>query len=341
MKARAPGRASVILLRPILAAAARAGVAPGALLAAVGLDAATLQDRDATVDGPLVLRAWQEAAARARDPAFGLHVGEEVRPGSYEVIDYLGLTSSCLRETIERLSRYYRLLSDHVEIDLEVHGETSRLVHRPRVGPPDAWRHAWDCFFAASVGHARRALGPAWAPLSCELMCSAPDDPGEHERIFRAPLRFGQPVNAMTFFTADAERPLPSADPVLGRLLIGYADEVVAQIPDPASFVGRVRAAIVDELRGGDPSVATIARRLHVSRRTLQRRLAASGTSQLRLVDEGRHQLALQCLHEANLAIGEIGFLLGFSQANAFHRAFRRWTGQTPAAYRAALRRAP
>ena len=337
MRARAPGRASVILLRPVVAAAIADGVAPQPLLAALGVDAATLADRDATVDGSRVLATWQECAARTGDADFGLHVAERLTPGDYEVIDYLGLTSSCFKETIERLCRYYRILSDNVEIAFEVHGDVARLVHRPRVGPPEAWRHPWECFFAASVGHARRAFGADWAPLSVELMHAAPADTSEHARIFGAPVRFGQPVNAMSFPLADAERPLPTADPVLGRLLTGYAEEVVAQIPIPDEFVARARAAILDELRGGDPSIASLARRLGTSRRTLQRRLGESGTSHLRLVDDCRHQLARHYLGDVNLSLGEIGYLLGFAQPNAFHRAFRRWTGQTPAAFRAEL----
>ena len=337
MKARPPGRASVILLRPVVAAAIRDGVAPAPLLAALGVDAATLADRDATVDGACVLAAWREAAARTGDACFGLHVGERLTPGDYEVIDYLGLTSSCFRETMTRLCRYYRLLSDNVELALELHGEVGRLVHRPRVGPPEDWRHAWECFFAGAVGHARRALGADWAPLSVELMHAAPGDVGEHARIFRAPVRFGQPVNALSFRAADAERPLPTADPVLGRLLTGYAEEVIAQIPVPDELVGRARAALLDELRGGDPSIARLARRLGTSRRTLQRRLGEAGTSHQKLVDDCRHQLARHYLGDVNLSLGEIGYLLGFAQPNAFHRAFRRWTGQTPAAFRAAL----
>jgi AraC-like DNA-binding protein len=150
-------------------------------------------------------------------------------------------------------------------------------------------------------------------------------------------VRFSQPVNVLAFRMADAERPLPTADPVLGRLLTGYAEEVIAQIPIPDAFVARARTAVLDELRGGDPAIATVARRLGTSTRTLQRRLGEAGTSHVKLVDECRHQLARHYLGDVNLSLGEIGYLLGFAQANAFHRAFRRWTGQTPAAFRAAL----
>src|SRR5262249_24071868 len=122
-----------------------------------------------------------------------------------------------------------------------------------------------------------------------------------------------------------------------GRLLTGYAEEVIAQIPIPDAFVARARAAVLDELRGGDPSIARLARRLGTSRRTLQRRLGEAGTAHMRLVADCRHQLARHYLGDVNLSLGEIGYLLGFAQPSTFHRAFRRWTGQTPTAFRAAL----
>jgi AraC-like DNA-binding protein len=335
VKPRSPGTASIILLRPIVVRLAQVSVPVDPFLASIGVTRDQLGDQDATVDGRLIQRAWSAAAAAAGDPDFGLHVGESIHPGSYDLIDYLGLSSSCFRETIERVMRYYRVLSENVEFSVVGEGEVTRWEHRPRVGPANDWRHAWECFLAASVAHARRCLGPDWRPRAVELTHDAPADTREHARIFAAPVRFGCACNCLVFSSADAERPLPSADPVLGRILTAYADELVGQIADPDSFVGRVRSSLLEQLRGGDPSLAHIARKLSVSRRTLQRKLGEAGTSHQQLLDQCRHELALQYLRRAHLAIGEIAFLLGFSQAHAFHRAFRRWTGKTPAAWRA------
>jgi AraC-like DNA-binding protein len=96
---------------------------------------------------------------------------------------------------------------------------------------------------------------------------------------------------------------------------------------------GRLRAALPDLLRAGEPTLAAAARQLAMSERTLQRRLAAEGTAFQALVDAERRDLALGHLRAGRLAVGEVAFVTGFSERSAFRRAFRRWTGTTPAAY--------
>jgi AraC-like DNA-binding protein len=97
-----------------------------------------------------------------------------------------------------------------------------------------------------------------------------------------------------------------------------------------------VRRVLLEELRLGEPTLARLAARMRMSERTLQRHLGQEGTSMQALLDEARHQLSLRHLGEAKESIAEISFLLGFAEVRAFHRAFKRWTGSTPAAYRQA-----
>jgi AraC-like DNA-binding protein len=91
----------------------------------------------------------------------------------------------------------------------------------------------------------------------------------------------------------------------------------------------------MQELNGGNVGAAYIADRLHLSERTLRRRLQAEGTRHKKLVEEIRQELATRYLESSDLGVADIAFLLGFSQAAAFNRAFRRWTGKTPGEYRA------
>jgi AraC-like DNA-binding protein len=99
-------------------------------------------------------------------------------------------------------------------------------------------------------------------------------------------------------------------------------------------FVGRVQSFVADTLRERAPSLRAIARRLHMSPRTLQRRLEAYGTSFHALVDDLRRELALAYLADPRLSLAEISFLVRFSGRSAFHRAFRKWTGRTPLQHR-------
>ena len=97
---------------------------------------------------------------------------------------------------------------------------------------------------------------------------------------------------------------------------------------------GQVRRALVEELRLGEPTLPRLAARLRMSERTLQRRLSAEGTTMQAMLDDARSEISLRRLAESKQSIAEISFLLGFAEVRAFHRAFKRWTGSTPAAYR-------
>jgi AraC-like DNA-binding protein len=181
-------------------------------------------------------------------------------------------------------------------------------------------------------------------PAEVTFAHPAPPDPGPYERFFDGPVRFGQPSTVMHLVPAQLAMPIPRADPVLGSLLREAASRALAEVGSatpataPTSLAGQLRDIMAEELqRGGPPGVAAIARRLGMSTRTLRRRLDEEGGSFRELVDDIRADLARGYLADLRLPVSEVAFLLGFSELSAFHRAFRRWEGTTPAAYRQAL----
>ena len=125
-----------------------------------------------------------------------------------------------------------------------------------------------------------------------------------------------------------------TADAELSAILARHAQHLLEQLPPVNDFVAHVRRLVAEELAGGDPSAEHIAARLHMSARTLRRRLQEHGARHKLLLDELRRELAIRYLSEERLEIAEVAFLLGFSEASAFHRAFKRWTGRTPSDYR-------
>jgi AraC-like DNA-binding protein len=110
---------------------------------------------------------------------------------------------------------------------------------------------------------------------------------------------------------------------------------LLAKLPKAEATTDAVRRLLAEELPNGQPRLEQLAPRLHMSARTLHRRLEEEGTNFRRVLTEVRHELAVRHLVERQLAIGEIAFLLGFSEVSAFHRAFKHWTGHAPHAYRA------
>jgi AraC-like DNA-binding protein len=127
----------------------------------------------------------------------------------------------------------------------------------------------------------------------------------------------------------------------LHDVILGHAEKMLTELPPARQLTERVRNAIVAELAGGNPSVTHIAPRLHMSPRTLERKLEREGTTFSVLLDDLRKRLALRYVGGNDLELAEIAFLLGFARTTGFHRAFKRWTGETPLHYRRTRRATP
>ena len=232
--------------------------------------------------------------------------------------------------------RYQRLLHDAGSFSLEEEGPVARIQHVWR-GAGTLPRHTNEFILASLLIRGRRYLREEWAPLEVCFQHPPPANTREHQRLFRAPIRFGHPINQLSFDRSLLDRRLPVADLTLSPVLERFAQLLLGQLPSQESFLDQVRRAILQSLSTGIPEAELLARQLGLSKRSFFRRLQEHGTSYQRLADELRHELTLRHLREGKLSLSEIAFMLGFSEVSTFHRAFRRWTGQSPAEYRRAL----
>jgi AraC-like DNA-binding protein len=327
---------SVRSVRPVLARLRALGIDVAAVVSAAGLDPPALHDADARIPHELALALWREAVQRSGDDAFGMHAAEDIRSGAFDVLDYATRSSATLGQGLRRLVRYHRILHDGAVVQLDVEGEGALLTHAL---PTSAVlpRQVAEFIVAAWLVVARQATGVDFAPVEVRFRHRAPADASEHRRLFRAPIRFRSTANGMVLDRATLERPLVKSDPGLCAVLERHLVELLERIPRATGLTERVRQVVGRDLASGVPDAGAVARALHMSRRTFQRHLRDGGTSYRRLVEALRHELAMRYLAERGIAIGEIAFLLGFSETSAFHRAFKRWTATTPAAYRSGL----
>ena len=148
-------------------------------------------------------------------------------------------------------------------------------------------------------------------------------------------MHFDAPAYALEIDVSVLGSPLPAADPTLRAVLEAHARTLAERVPDGAGLAPRVRRLLHDALHGGKSDLASIAKALGTSTRTLQRRLREEGTSHDALLDEERARLARHYVARSGLSLQEIAFMLGFHDQAGFHRAFVRWTGQTPGGHRA------
>jgi AraC-like DNA-binding protein len=319
-------RCAIETLLPVIFALRVRGVDPQRVLEQVGLCESQLHDPALRIPNRQAQAFWERAAEASGDPAFGLHVAEGISPAMLNLFTYLASTSATPREACQRSSRYLRLINDALEINLRVDGSRSICTNELQGFPvtPSVAEYA----IALMVRSAPIVMGGP-GPIEAWFAHEEPDYVSEYHRVLGVPVRFGAPVTALVGESAHLDEPLPKADSALCRMLERHATELLARIPPNHGFAHAVRQRIAQELGSGNPGAEAVAEALGVSVRTLRRRLNDEGTSHQQLLDEVRSGLAQRMLGERGLSVNEVAFLLGFSDASAFHKALRRWTGRS------------
>jgi AraC-like DNA-binding protein len=211
-----------------------------------------------------------------------------------------------------------------------------RLVHtlRGSEAPPPAC----DCFITTVVSTLRRLTGADVIPIAVSLRRATPADRSAWRRALRIEPRYGQARNELLLSEALLSAPLRGADPGLAAVLRTHLDSMLAARPANGDLVDVVRDRIERGLECGVPDLERVAKALGLGPRNLQRQLHARGLRFQQLVDATRRDLALRRVADGDGSFAAIAVELGFSEVSAFYRAFRRWTGTTPAAHRARRR---
>jgi len=182
-----------------------------------------------------------------------------------------------------------------------------------------------------------RLLAAEVGSVECLFMHEAPDDLREYRLSFdHATLKFGADCYGFRLAASLVDQPLASGDPLLHALHCEHLEGRHSSMNGTPSAALRVRELLASELRHGRPTATAVARRMNISRRTLVRHLERESTCFTAQLDTLRHQLALGLVAAPELQIKQVTELLGFSHVQGFHRAFRRWTGQTPSQFREA-----
>jgi AraC-like DNA-binding protein len=329
---RAQPQISIRLVWPYARLAARY---PGALatMSKVGLGPAEYANPDTRLalgDAIELLRASLESSG---DPALGLRAGEVIEPGDFDVLEYAAQSCTTLREAIGCVSRYVRLLSDVAEISLVESGETATLRFRIDASVPPA---ANDFVVALFVMKARRDT--AIQDLVTEVQFAHPPTTyvAEYARVFGTKaITFAAPCNAIVMRRERLDTPMQRANPRVSAAFELQVRHLLEKLQANRTMRGRVRELVFAELSHGNITMESVARKLAMSVATLRRRLEEEDTRFSEIVESLREELARQYLREKVHATSEVAFLLGFADVISFHKAFKRWTGQTPTEFRA------
>lgn len=319
----------------IVQVAGARGVDVQRLMAEAGFQVSWLGDAEARMPLAVEERLWERAAELAGDPLFGLHAAAAIRPGAFDVLDYAVRTAADLRSAVQRLARYNRLVHDLATFALVPEGAAVRIVHRFEGNGERPCRQAAEFTLASLVVVASQISGAPVKALAVEFAHPAAGDGEAFRALFGVLPRFEAPVSCLTLAADVLDRPVPAADPALSRIVTAHAEQLLAaHAPLHESIAAQVRRQLAEGMANGPMTLQQVAHRLHLSERSLQRRLDGEGTRFAQLVDEVRRELALRYIADERLALGEVAYLLGFAEPSPFHRAFKRWTGTTPAAAR-------
>jgi AraC-like DNA-binding protein len=325
---------TVRAVQPVVAALQSLGHMADPILVQAGIPRAVLGDVDGRVPHGAIMRVWERAAAITGDDHLGIHLAEAAPLSSLEVHGYALLSSPTLREAYRRGCRYQRLLHEVTDLSFE-EGADEGVLRHALPGGRSVPRHPAEFLVTIWLRLGRLVPGTQWAPRLVCFAHEAPADTTEHARVFQAPVRFLAGATALHVPAAILDLPNPRADAGLVTLLDRYTQTLLDQTPCRDTHSGRVREQLVQALQHGTPTAAQVAGALFMSVRSLHRGLESEGTTFRELLDQLRHERAIVLLSDARCSIADTAFLLGFAEISSFYRAFRRWTGKTPADFRA------
>ncbi|MVW75513.1 AraC family transcriptional regulator [Pseudomonas xionganensis] len=312
------------------------GVDCRAIFAELGLDYAALNDPDARFPQDAMTRLWQRAVELSGNPAIGLNMAKVVRPASFHVVGYALMSSRTLKDGLTRLVRYQRIIGEGADLSFRPTPrgyELTLAIHGDRL---PAARQSMEASMAYALAFCRWMTGQPIRPLQVLFQGPPPADLQPFEQVFQGPLQFHADHYGLLFERADMDMQLPTANESLAQLHDRFAGEYLARFSD-TRVTHSARQVLCRLLPQGEPKRESVAQALHLSQRTLQRRLQEEGGSFQQLLDDTRRELAQQYLAQPALSLLEIAYLLGFADPSNFFRAFRRWFGLTPGEYRAQL----
>ena len=311
------------------------GVDPAEIMADAGLDLNLFDDPENTIPFAALGRLLKWCATRTRCPHFGLLLGQKGGLFSLGLVGLLARHSPNVGSALRNLILHLHLHDRGAVPVLSIERDVAMLGYAIYQRGVEGANLIYDGAIAIALNTMRTLCGPTWLPTEVLFSHRRPSDIGPYRDLFRVPLRFDMEQTALVFPTKWLDHPLPGADPNLYRRI----EQRIAALDnlDSGDLAGQLRRVLRSLLVTHQTSMTQVARIFSMHRRTLTRRLKTQGATFQALVDEIRHEIARQLLENTHMSISQIAATLDYSDASAFTRAFRRWSGRAPAAWRARL----
>ncbi|PCM43158.1 AraC family transcriptional regulator [Marinobacter sp. ANT_B65] len=299
-----------------------------------GLDMPALGDPDRRVPAEVHYRLWDFAERVTGDPAVGLNAGQIIDPERMGLVGHVFFNCDTLGEAVTQYVRLHRLINESVTLSFEQIADQAILTWQAD-SPEHYCRQDMDRTLAAAMCRTRHFIYPDIKAEWAEIAHPRPDYADKYETLLKGPVTFGTATTRLAFNSRHLSHPIPHRNPYVYSAVLRQVNGLLARLQTRRSFRRKIHKLISRQMSTEKIDADTLARQCHMSRQTLYRRLKKEGSGFHELVEEVRKDKALRYVASDHYALGEIAFLLGFSELSAFSRAFKRWTGVSPAQYRA------
>jgi AraC-like DNA-binding protein len=304
------------------------GLDANELFKKAGIDPDSMFDPGARVNVDAIEQVMAEGAQLSGDPDFALREADYFRPAHLGALGFAWLASSSLRVAFQRLSRFSRMINDDLKIELRESGDFLQvLFSNERPGLSFDLREQGQLVLAIKC--CRVIAGDKFSPKKVSMQQQAPADTSSHFGYFRCPIDYAADCTSLVLSNPEVDKRLTGSNEELAQLNEHIVVKYLAHA-EKNDIVNRCKAVIIDNLGSGGVTETLVAEALHTTSRNLHRKLQKEGTSFKLLLNEVRHDLALQYIKDRSMTLTEISFMLGFSEVSSFSRAFKNWTGRPP-----------
>jgi AraC-like DNA-binding protein len=314
------------------------GLDPVPVFRELDLDPSVMDDPSGRYPYVAIDKLWKVLADESGDPCLGIKAARFWHPSYMGALGYSWLSSSSLKTAMQRYDRYSRILTEGAIITVEEDKDCLSLILEYKdISMKQPTRS--DSFFSYITEMCRANYGPEFSPTLLNLAHPAPANEEcmqEFRDYFQCPVVFEAPRYQMCITHDVAYKKLRSSNPKMAQLNDQFMIDYLANLDDK-DIISRVKSQVINQLSSGNITDGSIASELFMSTRTLQRHLKAENTTFKSILNEVRSDLALKYLRDSTFSIGEITFMLGYREPSSFNRAFKRWTGESPTAFRERL----
>lgn len=321
-------------LLPPLGVMESLGFSPQACLAGTNIGVSELDDPGARISLQQELRFYRNTLQLTGNPMIGLKLGEPFVPQHYGLFGYALLSAETFRHALTITENFGRLTFSFFSFRFGVEGQRAWFA---MCDPPELDEQLLRLYVDRDMSAARvdfeEILGRPLDLLKVLLPHDGLPRPDAYREHFGCDVEFGADDARLYFSSAILDQPMPQSDPESTRHLQQQCQMLIAKLTTHGNFVDEVRMLIL-ERPAYFPDIEFVAEKMAMSTRTLRRRLKEQGSSYRELLDEVRFGLAREYLSGTELPMDEISRLVGYTEPGSFSHAFRRWSGESPTAWR-------